>query len=183
MSEPGSLPRLFCLSGSLRRQSHSTAVLETIIEKLEGRIIAWRFDLTTLPYYSADLDTADPLPPVKALKEAIASADGVVIVTPEYNFSVPGALKNAIDWASRPGYNSVFKDKPVIIASVSGGAMGGVRCQAHLRYMLAGMLARTFVWQEIIIPAAGEKIRDGRLDHPATEEFIMAAFDAFLKSL
>jgi chromate reductase len=183
VTKPGSLPTLLCLSGSLRRHSFSTAVMTTIIEKLDGRVSAERFDLTSLPYYNADFDTEEPLEPVKALKDAIASADGVVIVTPEYNYSVPGVLKNAIDWASRPGYNSVFKDKPVIIVTVSAGAMGGVRCQAHLKNILAGVLAKTFVWQEIAVSNAGQKIENGHLTDEATIEFTMGAFDAFLSSL
>src|SRR5690606_28892253 len=127
---------ILCLSGSLRAASSSTAIVNTICRTLAQEARFSRFDIGSLPHYNADLD---PLPAsVNALKKAIAETDGVVIVTPEYNYSVPGVLKNAIDWASRPGYASVFRDKPVFIASVSGGALGGVRAQAHLKNVQIG---------------------------------------------
>jgi len=183
VADTASHPTLLFLSGSLRRHSHSTALVNSIIDKLDGRIRATRFDLASLPYYNADLDTAEPPEPVRLLKEAIAGADGVVIVTPEYNYSIPGVLKNAIDWASRPGYKSVFRDKPVFVVTVSGGAMGGVRAQSHLKYVLGGMLAKPFIWQEMVVPMAGEKVKDGKLVHEATETFIVDAAGAFLESL
>lgn len=175
------MPKILCLAGSLRAAASSRAVVETICAKLSGEADFARFDIGALPHYNADLD---PLPEtVAALKQAIADADGVVIVTPEYNYSVPGVLKNAIDWASRPGYASVFKDKPVFIATVSGGAMGGVRAQAHLKNILGGVLADTFVWQEVAITHANAKVKDGRLEDEATEAFLFEALRAFLASL
>lgn len=171
-------PSILCFSGSLRAASSATAVVETIRDRLSGEASLGRFDIGSLPHYNADLD---PLPEtVVALKEAIARADGVVIVTPEYNYSVPGVLKNAIDWASRPGYASVFKDKPVFIATVSGGALGGVRAQAHLKNILGAVLARTFVWQEVAIIQSNAKVKDGRLADEATETFLLDALRAFL---
>lgn len=175
------MTKLLCLAGSLRAASSSRAVVATIRERLAGRVETTGFDIGALPHYNADLD---PLPEnVVALKRAIAAADGVVIVTPEYNYSVPGVLKNAIDWASRPGYASVFKDKPVFIATVSGGALGGVRAQAHLKNILGAVLARAFVWQEIAITQANAKVTDGRLSDEATETFLFDALDAFLAEL
>ncbi|MGE0503480.1 MAG: NADPH-dependent FMN reductase [Rhizobiaceae bacterium] len=172
---------ILCLSGSLRAASSSKAVVETICEKLAGEADFRRFDIGSLPHYNADLD---PLPaPVAALKQAIDAADGLVIVTPEYNYSVPGVLKNAIDWASRPGYASVLKDKPVFIASVSGGALGGVRAQAHLKNILGAVLARTFVWQEVVIVQANAKVKDGRLSDEPTEQFMFEAMRAFLATI
>lgn len=172
---------ILCLAGSLRAASSSRAVVATIREKLAAEADFHRFDIGTLPHYNADLE---PLPEtVVALKKAIADADGLVIVTPEYNYSVPGVLKNAIDWASRPGYASVLKDKPVFVASVSGGALGGVRAQAHLKNILGGVLARTFVWQEVVIIQANAKVKDGRLADEATETFLFQALRAFLASI
>lgn len=172
---------ILCLSGSLRAASSSTAVVETICEKLAGEATFRRFDIGSLPHYNADLD---PLPAVvQSLKASIGGADGVIIVTPEYNYSVPGVLKNAIDWASRPGYNSVFKDKPVLVVSTSGGALGGVRAQAHLKNVLGGVLARTFVWQEIAVTNANSKVKDGRLADQPTEDFLFDAIRAFLATI
>lgn len=175
------MPTILCLSGSLRAASSSKAVVETICDKLAGEAIFARFDIGALPHYNADLD---PLPDtVVALKAAIEAADGLVIVTPEYNYSVPGVLKNAIDWASRPGYASVLKDKPVFVASVSGGALGGVRAQAHLKNILGGVLARTFVWQEIVVTFANTKVKDGQLADEATETFLFDALRNYFASL
>lgn len=175
------MPTILCLAGSLRAAASSKAVVETICEKLGGEADFRRFDIGALPHYNADLE---PLPEVVvALKQAVADADGLVIVTPEYNYSVPGVLKNAIDWASRPGYASVLKDKPVFIASVSGGALGGVRAQAHLKNVLGGVLARTFVWQEVVVTFANTKVKDGRLADEATETFLFEALRAYFASL
>ncbi|BCH20781.1 FMN reductase [Mesorhizobium sp. L-8-10] len=172
---------ILCLCGSLRAASSSKAVVETICQKLAGEAGFTRFDIGSLPHYNADLD---PLPDsVAALKNAIAAADGVIIITPEYNYSVPGVLKNAIDWASRPAYASVLKDKPVFIATVSGSAIGGVRAQAHLKNVLGAVLARTFVWQEVAITHSNTKVRDGYLADEATETFLFEALRAFFRSL
>jgi chromate reductase len=113
----------------------------------------------------------------------IEQADGLVFVTPEYNYSIPGVLKNAIDWASRPALNSVFKDKPCFVISVSGGALGGVRAQAHLKYVLNGMLARVFVCPEIVIPLANQKVSDGYLEDEAVIGFAEDKLRAFLATL
>ena len=172
---------ILCLSGSLRAASSSKAVVETICAGLAGEAAFKRFDIGSLPHYNADLD---PLPEtVVALKDAIASADGVIIVTPEYNYSVPGVLKNAIDWASRPGYASVFKDKPVFLMSTSGGALGGVRAQAHMKNILAAVLAKTFVWQEVVVTNANARVKDGRFHDEAVEAFMFEALRAFFASI
>lgn len=173
--------RLLCLSGSLRTGSSSKAVIDLLCRRLTGRVTAQRFDIGTLPHYNADLD---PLPDtVEAFKGEIANADGLVIVTPEYNYSVPGVLKNAIDWASRPAHHSVLRDKPVLIATVSGGALGGVRAQAHLKYVLNGIMANVFVWQEVVIAHAQSKVCDGRFSDEANEAFLLDAANAFIASI
>ena len=167
---------LLCLSGSLRKQSSATAVLRTIRDLVPEGITTSDFDIGALPHYNADLSPDI----VEQFKSAIASADGLIIVTPEYNYSVPGVLKNAIDWASRPGYNSVFKGKPVFVVSISGGALGGVRAQAHLKAILNAMLAKTFVWQEIVVAHADKKIENGRLTDQATIDFVVPALTEFI---
>jgi chromate reductase, NAD(P)H dehydrogenase (quinone) len=169
---------LFCLSGSLRAASSSRAVLDKLCSMIEDQVSIVRFDIATLPHYNADLGSPEP---VEKLKAAIADADGLVIVTPEYNYSVPGVLKNAIDWASRPGYASVLKGKPVFVVSTSGGAMGGVRAQSHLKYMMNAVLARVFPWQEVIVPHANQKVKDGVFSDEAIEAFMLAAVLNFLE--
>ncbi|WP_163264167.1 NADPH-dependent FMN reductase [Chelativorans alearense] len=171
---------LLCISGSLRAASTSRAVVSTLCARLEGQVSTMRFDIGSLPHYNADLPSPET---VDAFKEAIETADGLVIVTPEYNYGIPGVLKNAIDWASRPAYASVLKDKPVFVASVSGGALGGVRAQAHLKYVLNGTLARVFTWQEVVVPHAAAKVENGFLVDEATEAFLLEGAKAFIRSL
>ncbi len=113
----------------------------------------------------------------------MAAADGVVFVTPEYNYGIPGVLKNAIDWASRPGYASVFKDKPIFVITVSGGALGGARAQFQLKYALSAMLARVFPYQEIVVPTANDKMKDGVLADEAIISFATEGLKAFIADL
>ncbi|MBL0933795.1 MAG: NAD(P)H-dependent oxidoreductase [Rhizobiaceae bacterium] len=168
--------RMLILCGSLRAASSSAALTRRLIERLPGTIEPQRFDIARLPHYNADLKDD---PAVVELIAAIGAADGVLFVTPEYNYSVPGVLKNAIDWASRPAYQSVFKVKPCFVISVSGGALGGVRAQAHLKYILNGMLATVFPWQEIVVTHGNAKVTDGVFTDEAVLEFALAGITAF----
>jgi chromate reductase len=171
---------LLCLSGSLRAASSSRALTEALRHRLDQTVRTTTFDIARLPHYNADL-TDDPQ--VAVLKQAIAEADGMLIVTPEYNYSIPGGLKNAIDWASRPAYKSVFAGKPVFVASTSGGALGGVRAQAHLKYILNGMLARVHVGMEVVVPHANLKVVDGVFADPAVLDFALAQLGEFIATL
>jgi chromate reductase len=138
--------KLLGLSGSLRRDSFHTRLLTASAALLPEGIAFAQHDYRTVPFYDGDL--AVP-PEVEALNEAIRAADVVLIATPEYNHSVPGVLKNALDWSSRPAFASVWVDKPVGLFSASPGAVGGVRAQAHLREILVGMLARVYPAREL----------------------------------
>jgi chromate reductase len=169
--------RLLGLCGSLRAASSSAALLRALTDRLKGRAAVERAEIGQLPHYNADVDGG---PGVQALITGIAEADGLLFVTPEYNYSVPGVLKNAIDWASRPAMQSVFKGKPAFVISVSGGALGGVRAQAHLKYILNGMLAETFTVPEIVVPRANAKVENGAFTDEATLEFALASLAAFV---
>ncbi len=168
--------KLLILGGSLRKESSSAALARALANRMADRMEVSGFDIARLPHYNADLGKPDE---VLELLEAIEGADGVLFVTPEYNYSVPGVLKNAIDWASRPAYQSVFRGKPCWVVSTSGGAMGGVRAQSHLKYILNGMLAAVFPWQEAIVPFANKKVEDGRFVDEDVLGFIETALDAF----
>ena len=138
------------------------------------------------PLYDADVQASDGFPPaVTAMGEAIKAADGVIIVSPEYNYSVPGGLKNAIDWLSRLP-SQVFAAKPVLIQSASPGALGGARMQYHLRQIMVFLDGRVLNRPEVMIAGAAGKAdpATGDLIDEATKEFLrkqLAAFAAFVR--
>src|SRR5271157_3981571 len=134
--------RLLGMSGSLRSGSFSNAILETLREKFVARADLRIYDLRPIPPYNQDFEGERRPEPVKALLAAIADSDGLVLCAPEFNHSIPGVLKNALDWASRPAFTSVIAYKPVAIMTTSRGALGGARCLDHLRVALDSMLAR-----------------------------------------
>jgi chromate reductase, NAD(P)H dehydrogenase (quinone) len=134
--------KLLGISGSLRKNSHNTSLLRAAAELLPPGAELQMAEIAELPLYSEDLDT-DPAPAAVAkLREQIASADAIVISTPEYNASIPGGLKNAIDWASRPFPEHSFKDKPVLVIGASTGLFGAVWAQAEVRKVLEHIGAR-----------------------------------------
>jgi chromate reductase len=174
------MKQVLFIPGSLREASSSRATVRALVTRLEEDVTCRVADPGLLPHYNADIGHD---PAVESFHRGGRSGvHGVVFVTPEYNYSIPGVLKNAIDWASRPAYNSVFKDKPCFIISVSGGALGGVRAQAHLKYVMNGMLARPFACQEIVIPQANAKIADGNLADETILEFAERNLRAFVSS-
>src|ERR1041384_3685194 len=121
------------VAGSLRRGSYNRGLIRAAIELAPSGTTVTQWDLDEIPLFNADLEALGDPVPVAAFKQAIASADALVIATPEYNHCVPGVLKNAIDWASRPARRSVLTDLPVAIMGASSGGGGTARAQAHLR--------------------------------------------------
>jgi len=129
--------RILGISGSLRRGSHNTALLRAAALSLPSGAELEVYDgLRDLPAYDADLDVEPADEAVAHLREAIADADGVIVATPEFNGSIPGALKNALDWASRPFPDNAFKGKPVAVVGASTGLFGAVWAQAEVRKVL-----------------------------------------------
>src|SRR5438552_15714540 len=160
--------RLIGMSGSLRTGSYSNAVLETLREKFAGRADLELYDLAPIPLYNQDFEGDKRPPVVKKLLADIAEADGLILCAPEFNHSIPGVLKNAIDWASRPAFQSVLAYKPVAIMATSRGPLGGARCLEHMRAALDPCLSRSALAREGISPACETKITDGSLvDHPS----------------
>jgi chromate reductase len=126
------------LAGSLRRGSHSRGLLRAAAQLLpEGhRLVCWE-GVELLPAYNEDLEDHLPVAvAVEHLRRQVAGSDGLLIATPEYNGSVPGALKNALDWASRPWPDNCLRDKPALVIGVSSGLFGAVWAQAELRKIL-----------------------------------------------
>lgn len=172
--------RLLAISGSIRRESHCTAVLRSLAPLLPADAAIELFPLDEIPLYNADLDGDSPPPPVAGLKDAIRAADGLVFCSPEYNYGMPGVLKNAIDWASRPGFASPLKGKPALVMTASPGTAGGVRAQAQIRDALAATLARPVVRQHVAIAGVAQRVRDGRLVDAGTLDFVQAALQDLL---
>lgn len=175
--------RLIGMSGSLRSGSNSNAVLATLRDTFAGRAALDLYDLAPIPPYNQDFEGEKRPPRVKALLAAIAASDGVVLCAPEFNHSIPGVLKNALDWASRPAFASVMAYKPVAVMTTSQGPLGGARCLEHLRVALDSMLARVVLAREVIITQAGQKIRDGRLIDEMSLGFACGAMEALLREI
>jgi chromate reductase len=131
------------ISGSLRRDSHNTNLLRAAAELVDGETELELWDgLKAVPPYDADDDVAEAPAAVAELRGAIAGADAVLFATPEYNSSIPGQLKNALDWVSRPLATNPLRNKPVAVVGASTGAFGAVWSQAELRKVLAAIGAR-----------------------------------------
>ena len=174
------LPVLIGMSGSLRAGSYSNAVLLTLRDKFESRAELRVYDLAPIPLYNQDFEGEKRPPAVKQMLADIAAADGLVLCAPEFNHSIPGVLKNAIDWASRPAFQSVLAYKPVAIMATSRGPLGGARCLEHMRVALDSCLARITLAREVIITATESRIRDGRLVDETCLAFAGGAVEALL---
>jgi chromate reductase, NAD(P)H dehydrogenase (quinone) len=183
MSDDGTPLRLIGMSGSLRTGSYSNAVLATLRENYAGRADLVVYDLAPIPLYNQDFEGEKRPPTVKKLLADIAAADGLVFCAPEFNHSIPGVLKNAIDWASRPAFQSVLAYKPVAIMATSRGPLGGARCLEHMKVALDSCLSRVTLAREVIITATETKIRDGRLVDETSLGFACGAVDALLHEI
>jgi len=149
---------VLAISGSLRADSHNTALLRALREEAPSGVEIELWDgLREIPPYDADADGAPGPATVEALRALVREADAVFFATPEYNSSVPGALKNALDWASRPIATNAFRNKPVAVIASSTGAFGGVWAAAELRKVLGAMGARV-VEVELAVGHAAEKV-------------------------
>jgi chromate reductase len=151
--------RVLGISGSLRRDSHNTELLRAAATLLPSGVEFELYDgLKNIPPYDEDEDNAT-VAPVNHLKERIAAADVVLFATPEYNHSIPGHLKNALDWVSRPLADTPLRGKPVAVIGASTGMFGAVWAQAELRKVLAAIGARVLD-RELPVPMADEIVRD-----------------------
>jgi chromate reductase len=162
--------RILGISGSLRRDSYNSMLLRAAEDLLpEGAELEIYDGLKAVPPYDADDDGDFAPPAVQALREAVAEADAVLIATPEYNASVPGALKNALDWVSRPHATNPLRGKPAAVVGASTGMFGAVWAQAEARKVLQTIGARV-VDKELPVSEADERFPDGRLEDPDLRE-------------
>jgi chromate reductase len=176
--------RILAISGSLRDGSHNTALLRALREEApEGvEVDIWQ-GLKVVPPYDQDDDVVPGPEAADAFRELVRESDGVFFATPEYNASIPGALKNALDWASRPVATNVFRNKPVAVISSSAGAFGGVWAAAELRKVLGTMGARV-TEAELSVAHAHEKVSDdGVFLDDDVREGLRAALDTLVTSV
>jgi len=168
------------LLGSLRRGSYNAAIQRALPELApEGVTISPLGSVGELPLYDADLQAQGFPPAVTRMGEAIRAADGVIIVTPEYNYSIPGVLKNALDWLSRLP-EAPFTGKPVALQTASPGMIGGARCQYHLRQSLVFLDAFVLNKPEVMVGQVAAKVdAGGTLTDQATRDFIASQLKAF----
>jgi chromate reductase len=156
--------RVLGISGSLRRRSYNTGLLRASADLFGDDVEFELWDgLKAVPPYDEDDDIGPAPAPVAAMRAAVAGADAVLFATPEYNSSVPGQLKNALDWLSRPLITSPLRNKPVAVVGASTGAFGAVWSQAQLRKVLATMGARVLAGEVACRNAAASFDEDGRL--------------------
>lgn len=152
------------ISGSLRRDSYNHALLREAAERLPAGVEWSEFEaLREIPPYDADLEAEGTPDAVAELRRAMREADAVLVATPEYNHSIPGALKNALDWASRPAGQSALMGRPAAVIGASTGMFGAVWAQAETRKVL-GALGGRVVEAELPVAGAKELYRDGRLE-------------------
>jgi chromate reductase, NAD(P)H dehydrogenase (quinone) len=154
------------ISGSLRRDSHNSALLRAAAERLPAGAELVPFErLAEIPPYDEDVEMAAVPESVRELREAIRAADAVLVATPEYNHSIPGQLKNALDWASRPAGKSALSGKPAATIGASTGIFGAVWAQAELRKVLGAMGGRVLE-AELPVAQAAELRHGDRLVLP-----------------
>ena len=159
------------ICGSLRKASLNMVALRACHELLPQGMTLQITSIADIPMFNQDVLDAGMPEPVKRLRGEITAADGVLLASPEYNFSVSGPLKNAIDWGSRAP-NQVFQDKPVAMFSCTPGPHGGARVQYDLRRILSQLWAYPLPRPEVFIGNAPSKFADGRLTDETTRKFL-----------
>lgn len=181
MSPSNSSPfKILGISGSLRKGSYNTAALRAAQELAPEGVEIEIADISQIPPFNQDLESDVPAA-VTALKSKIKAADAILFVTPEYNFSIPGVLKNAIDWCSRPYGDSAFEGKPAAILGASPGMLGSARAQYHLRQVLVFLDMHVLNRPEVMIAGAAQKFdATGRLTDEKTREFVGALVQALV---
>jgi len=164
--------KILGICGSLRKASFNMAALRACNELMPQGMTLQITSIADLPIFNQDVLDAGMPEPVKRFRAEVAAADGLLIASPEYNFSVPAPLKNAIDWASRPP-NQVFQDKPIAIFSAAGGPLGGARVQYDLRRILSQLWGHVLPRPEVFIGMAASKIdAQGKLTDETTRKFL-----------
>jgi len=171
--------RVLGIAGSLRAGSFNRALLRAAQELAPEGMEIRAFDITPIPLYNGDVEARGDPEPVTALKAAIREADALLIATPEYNYGVPGVLKSAIDWASRPPDKTPLRGKPAAIMGASPGPHGTVRAQLQLRQTFVFTQTPALLAPEVLIARAHEKFdKEGGLTDEATRGYVRKLLEA-----
>ncbi|RPD41139.1 NADPH-dependent FMN reductase [Chitinophaga barathri] len=166
------------ISGSLRKGSYNTALLHAALDNLPPGLTAETAGFEDIPLYNADLDTGDRPPSVHRFREQLAGAQAILIVSPEYNYSIPGGLKNAIDWASR-GPDAPLLHKPVALMGATPGMWGTVRMQLAFKSIFQFLDMKQVAKPEVLVAqAAGKFDAHGNLTDEKTKELVYRALEA-----
>jgi chromate reductase len=170
------------IAGSLRRSSYNRSLLRAAVELAPERMTITIFDrLGDIPLYDADVEARDDPEPVVALKSAIREADALLIATPEYNYGLPGVVKNAIDWASRPPSGSVLIGKPAALLGASPARTGTARAQLALRQSLVSTQTPVLPGPEVLVGEAQKKFaEDGTLSDEQTRKLVQVLLERLL---
>jgi chromate reductase len=167
-------------AGSLRKQSYNKAILAAALDTVPEDATLEVFDLEGIPPFNQDLELQPP-DKVKEFKARIRAADAISIAAPEYNYSIPGVLKNAIDWASRPYGDNAFDGKPVAVMGASIGTLGTARAQYDLRRSFVFLNMLPLNQPEVMIPFAQDKVdSDGRVTHENTRKKIRELLESLI---
>ncbi|MCW3995088.1 MAG: NAD(P)H-dependent oxidoreductase [Candidatus Bathyarchaeota archaeon] len=172
--------KILAFAGSLRRGSYNKALVRTAVEVAPSNVVIDVFDLEGIPPYNGDIENTPP-PRVTEFKSKIKAADALLMATPEYNYSVSGVLKNAIDWASRPKEGNPLQGKPVAIMSASTGSFGGVRAQYHLRQCFVFLDMHPINDPQVMLSDAAKNVdAEGRVTNEQTRQLIRQLLDALV---
>lgn len=172
--------RILGVAGSLRQGSLNRALLRAAQSLAPEGVTLGAFDLKPVPLYDGDVEAAGEPPGVAAFKQAIRDADGVLFVTPEYNHGVPGVMKNAVDWASRPPADAALNGKPVGVIGASPGQTGTARGQSQLRQAFEFTNSLCMPQPELLVFRAHEKFdASGALTDEATAKYLRRYLEAF----
>lgn len=172
--------KFIAISGSLRKDSYNTYLLKAAQKIVDETISIELYDISTLPFYNGDLENSFPIE-VHQLKEAIEYSDGVIFSTPEYNRSISGVLKNAIDWASRPYGKNSFDRKPVLVLGVSSGQISAAVAQIHLKSIMTYLNAKLVGQPEFYMGGAKTKFNEeGELIDEGSKAVLKKAVDTLI---
>jgi chromate reductase, NAD(P)H dehydrogenase (quinone) len=170
--------KVLAFAGSLRKGSYNKALIRAAVDVAPVNVAIEVFDLEGMPLFNQEFE-ANPPPKVKEFKDKIRNADALLIATPEYNYSIPGVLKNAIDCASRPKADMPLEGKPVAIMSASTGRFGGARAQYHLRQSFIFLNMQPVNRPEVMLSDAPHNVdANGNVTNEQTRQLIMQLLEA-----